>query len=66
MKKNVGKIDKTLRLILGVVLIIVGVLTGNWIIGLVGIVPIATALVGWCPLYCPLGVSTCGKESCES
>jgi len=59
MKKNVGKVDKTIRLVVGVALIVWGVTSSNWL-GAIGIIPIATALLGWCPAYCPLNISTCG------
>ena len=62
MKKNVGKIDKTLRIVVGVIVIGWGIATQNWI-GAVGIVPLLTGVIGWCPAYCPFGISTSGK--CE-
>ncbi len=57
MKKNVGATDRLLRLILGLVIIAVGVYYGSWF-GLVGLVPIMTALLNWCPFYVPLKLST--------
>lgn len=59
MNKNVGGIDKILRIILGLVLVgatIAGMLP-VW--GYIGIVPLATGLMGWCPLYPLLGINTC-------
>ncbi len=59
MKANVGGIDKTLRIIAGVALVgatAAGVLP-VW--GYIGIVPLATGLMGWCPLYPLLGLNTC-------
>jgi hypothetical protein len=59
MKSNVGGIDRILRVLLGLVLIGL-TLTGNigmW--GWLGIVPLATGLIGWCPPYAILGISTC-------
>lgn len=59
MKSNVGGIDKILRIVAGVGLIgatLAGVLPA-W--GYVGIVPLATGLMGWCPLYPLLGMNTC-------
>jgi hypothetical protein len=61
MKANVGGLDKAVRLIAAVVLFsLYFVLEGNarWI-ALVGLVPLATALLSWCPLYAPFGISTC-------
>lgn len=57
MKKNVGATDRLLRLILGLVVIAVGVYYESWF-GLVGLVPIMTALLNWCPAYVPLKLST--------
>ena len=59
MKSNVGGIDKILRIVAGVGLIgatVAGMLPA-W--GYIGIVPLATGLMGWCPLYPLLGMSTC-------
>lgn len=59
MKSNVGGIDKILRIVAGLGLIgatIAGVLP-VW--GYIGIVPLATGLMGWCPAYPLLGMSTC-------
>jgi Protein of unknown function (DUF2892) len=63
MKSNVGSIDRVLRLVAGAaILSLVFVLDGaaRWW-GLVGLAPIATALIGWCPAYVPFGISTCGR-----
>lgn len=60
MKSNVGKTDKAIRIIIGLVIGAAGFYYSSlW--GLVGIVPIFTALVGWCPLYLPFGIKTNGK-----
>jgi hypothetical protein len=58
MDKNVGNIDKLLRIVAGVVLIgltLTGVI-GMW--GWIGVVPLATGLMGWCPAYTLLGIKT--------
>ena len=59
MKSNVGGIDKTLRIVVGAGLIgaTVAGLLPVW--GYIGIVPLATGLMGWCPAYPLLGMSTC-------
>lgn len=57
MKCNVGKTDKTIRIIGGLVILALGVLLKSWW-GLIGIIPLATALSGWCPLYVPFKIST--------
>jgi hypothetical protein len=52
-----GKTDRILRAILGAVIILLGLYFHSWW-GLVGLIPLATALIGWCPLYVPLKMST--------
>lgn len=58
MDKNVGDLDRGLRLLVGVVILGAGVYFQSWW-GLVGLVPIATATLRWCPAYLPFGLSTC-------
>ena len=62
MSKNMGTIDRVIRVIIGLVLLwyaLFATPTGyNWI-GWIGIIPLVTALVGICPLYSILGMSTC-------
>lgn len=65
MTKNLGKLDRTLRVILGLALIIYGVLNSSWI-GAIGLIPLLTAIIAWCPLYCPLKIKTCSKENCQA
>lgn len=62
MKTNVGGVDRTIRLLAGVGIIAWGVMNGSWW-GALGLVPLLTATIGWCPLYLPLGLSTCGVRS---
>jgi Protein of unknown function (DUF2892) len=61
MKKNVGSLDKTLRIVLGLGLLsLLFVLEAPMkYLGLIGLVPLATSLMGWCPLYSLIGVNTC-------
>ena len=58
MKKNVGSADKTIRIILGVVIIALGLYFQSWW-GLFGLGALATAFMGVCPAYLPFGISTC-------
>ena len=69
-KRNEGIIDRTLRVILATVLLLVGLF---WLGGLQGsvlglvvtgfaLLPLLTGLTGFCPLYVPLGISTLEKE----
>ncbi len=57
MKKNVGKADKIIRIILGLVIVAYGIIESSWW-GLIGLVPLFTAFVGFCPLYAPFKIST--------
>lgn len=60
MKSNVGKVDKMLRIVLGIAAIAAGVYFKTWW-GALGVVFLATALINWCPLYVPFGIRTCKK-----
>ncbi len=60
MNRNVGGIDRGLRAIAGIVAIAAGLYYQSWW-GAIGLVPLVTALVGWCPLYPILGIRTCGR-----
>jgi hypothetical protein len=58
MKANVGKIDKVVRIGLGLLIAGWGLATQNWL-GLIGLVPLATAFISFCPLYALVGINTC-------
>lgn len=62
MCKNVGSIDRGVRIVLGLLILGAGWYYGSWL-GLIGLVPLVTAFAGWCPLYRLVGVSTCGCRS---
>lgn len=57
MQCNVGKTDRTIRLIAGVVIIAAGLYYQSWW-GAIGIVPLLTGAFRWCPPYQLLGIST--------
>ncbi len=60
--KNAGTVDRALRAIVGLVLIALA-LTGTigaW--GWIGVVPLFTAALGWCPAYTLLGIKTCPTQ----
>ncbi len=59
MKSNVGGIDRILRLVVGIALVALAATGSIGVWGYIGIVPIATAALGWCPAYLPFGISTC-------
>ena len=64
MSKNVGGIDRILRIVVGAALIVAAATgtVGLW--GYIGVLPLLTGLVGWCPPYALLGFNTCsvGKK----
>ncbi len=59
MQNNVGNTDKLLRIVAGVILLGLGAagVIGWW--GLIGLVPLITGLLNWCPAYRLLGINTC-------
>ncbi|GAB6042219.1 YgaP family membrane protein [Endothiovibrio diazotrophicus] len=61
MGKNVGTIDKVIRIIAGLALI-GWALTGGPLWAWIGVVPLATGLLGWCPAYTLFGIKTCPTE----
>lgn len=61
MRCNVGKTEQKIRIGLGVVILALGLYLGSWW-GLIGIIPIITGAIRWCPASALLGVSTCEVE----
>jgi uncharacterized membrane protein YfcA len=59
MTKNVGGIDRTLRIVVGLALIAAAATGAIGVWGYIGVVPLLTGLVGWCPPYALLGFNTC-------
>lgn len=57
MCRNVGSVDRFIRVLVGVGLISWGIATSNWW-GALGVVPLATGLLGFCPAYLPFGLRT--------
>lgn len=66
MSTNVGGLDRLLRVIVGVALIALalgywpGVPAKTW--AWIGVVPLLTAVLGWCPAYNLIGLNTCPKR----
>lgn len=56
--KNVGGIDKKLRIIVGAVIVGAGIYFQNYW-GAIGLIPLLTGLMNWCPLYSVFGIKTC-------
>lgn len=60
MNPNVGGLDRVVRIILGLAILGAGYYYQSWW-GLIGLVPILTAIVRFCPAYLPFGLSTCAR-----
>lgn len=64
--RNEGTIDRAVRVVLGIVLLSLVFVGPKTLFGLIGLIPLITGLVGMCPLYRIVGLSTCSKENCEA
>jgi hypothetical protein len=62
MKRNVGGIDRIVRIVAGLAILSLVFVGPQSLWGLVGIVPLATGLLGWCGLYGVFGISTCPRS----
>lgn len=62
MNQNVGSADRIVRIVLGLAAGGAGLYFQSWF-GLVGLVFLGTAAIGWCPAYLPFGLSTCKVQS---
>lgn len=58
MSKNIGTIDRVVRIVLGLIIIVYGVLNNSFL-GLIGIIPLLTGVISFCPLYKILKIDTC-------
>ena len=61
MACNVGGVDRVLRIVIGAALVGATVTHHLPVWGWIGVVPLATGLIGWCPAYLPFGIKTCKK-----
>lgn len=64
MEKNVGGMDKNIRMGAGAVLLLLsvfGIVHPGWLFGIIGLVLLATGFLGVCPAYLPFGINTCKK-----
>lgn len=64
MKANEGSFDRIIRVILGLIILALWfVLQGNAkYFALIGLIPLITAILGWCPLYSIFGMNTCKRK----
>jgi hypothetical protein len=61
MTRNLGSTDRTVRIVLGIVLLLVGIFTGvavSWLWDVIGVIALATGIAGYCPLYTLFHVNT--------
>jgi hypothetical protein len=58
MKQNIGSVDRGLRIVVGLLLLSLVFIGPQTPWGWLGVIPLATAALGWCPLYSMLGLST--------
>lgn len=63
MTKNMGMVDRALRSVVGVALVALAATGTIGLWGWIGVVPLATAAIGWCPAYAPFGISTCPSRA---
>jgi len=63
MTKNIGNIERIIRIVGGLVLIALAATNTVGVWGWVGLVPLATGLTGWCPPYSLLGINTCKNKN---
>jgi hypothetical protein len=59
MTTNIGGMERILRIVIGLVLIGLSATGQVGVWGWLGLVPLATGLIGWCPPYSLLGINTC-------
>ena len=65
MKVNQGTVDRTIRVVVGLVLISLVFIGPQTPWGWIGLVPIATGLSGWCPAYTLFGIDTCNMKKSQ-
>ena len=63
MTCNIGRIERAMRAIVGLGLIAIVFVGPQTPWGWIGLAPLATAVLGWCPPYALLGISTCGAKT---
>ena len=66
MKTNIGKVERIIRVVAGLVILSLTFIGPQSLWGLLGIVPLATGLAGWCPPYAMLGISTCKVKEVDN
>ncbi len=59
IKYNIGKTDKWIRIILGIILVAISYCLKSWLLSVVGIIIFSTGITNWCLFYKIFGISTC-------
>ena len=59
MFKNVGGVDRAVRIVVGLGILSLAFVGPQTPWGYLGLVPLVTGLIGWCPAYMPFGIKTC-------
>lgn len=62
MTRNIGNLERIVRIIAGLAILSLVFIGPKSLWGLIGVVPLITGLIGWCPPYALLGISTCKNE----
>jgi len=62
MKPNVGSLDRAARIVIGLILIALVFVGPKTPWGWIGLLPLATGIIRWCPAYLPFHIRTCPKE----
>ncbi len=65
MRKNIGTVDKAIRITVGSLLVVYGIYSNSYLVIAIGAIPLITAFIGLCPLYAILGKSTCSIDDRE-
>lgn len=63
MTKNIGGIERIVRIVAGLVLVALAATGAVGVWGWIGVVPMVTGLIGWCPPYSLLGINTCKNRN---
>jgi amino acid transporter len=59
MTRNIGTVDRVIRMVAGATILSLAFVGPHTLWGLLGLVPLITAIVGWCPPYAVFGINTC-------
>lgn len=57
MEDNVGDTERMARILVGLFIVGLGLMFSSWW-GIIGLIPVFTGIMGWCPAYLPFGIST--------